>query len=40
VNGILDMCRNVRYAHISVSTIHCNADRITENAKSGTEVFV
>jgi len=40
VNGFLDIRRNVRYAHISVSTIHGNADRITESAKSGTEMFV
>jgi len=32
---IVDICRNVRFAHISD-----NADRITESAKSGTQVFV
>jgi hypothetical protein len=36
---IVDICHNVRLAH-SVHTIRDNADRIKENAKSGTEVFV
>jgi len=33
-------CHNVRFAHISVHTIHANADRIIENAKSGTKMSV
>jgi len=37
---IVDICHNVRYAHISVHTIHDNADWITESAKLGTKVFV
>jgi len=31
---------HVRFAHISVHAIRDNADRITESAKSGTQVFV
>jgi len=34
------MCGNVLFAHISVRTIHDNADRITESAQSGTKVFM
>jgi len=34
-----DICRNVRYAHISVRTIRYNDNRITGGAKSGTKVF-
>jgi hypothetical protein len=34
-----DICCNVRYAHISVHTIHDNANRITGGAKSGAKVF-
>jgi hypothetical protein len=37
---IVDIWHNVRFTHSSVHTICRNADRITENAKSGTEVFV
>jgi len=37
---IVDICRNVRYAHISVHTIHDNADWITESAKLRAKVFV
>ena len=40
---IVDLCRNVRLSrlsHSSLRTIRDNADRITESAKSGTEVFV
>jgi hypothetical protein len=37
---IVDICRNVRIAHSSVNTIHDNADRIKEIAKSGTKIFV
>ena len=40
VNESVDICRNVRFAHISVHTIHDNVDRIRESAKSGTKVFV
>jgi len=29
---IVDICRNVRFAHRSVWTIHDNADRIKESA--------
>jgi len=31
---IVDICHNVRFADISVCTIHDNADRIKESAKS------
>jgi hypothetical protein len=37
---IVDICCNVRPAHSSIHTIHDNADRIKESAKSGTKVFV
>jgi len=37
---IADIRCNVRFVHSSVHTIHDNADRITESAKSGTGVFV
>jgi len=37
---IVDIWSNVRFAHSSVHTIRDNADRITESAKSGPEVFV
>ena len=37
---IVDIWHNVRFTHSSVHTICENADRITESAKSGTEVFV
>ena len=40
VNESVDICRNVRFAHISVHTIHDNVERIREGAKSGTKVFV
>jgi transcriptional regulator len=36
----VDICRNVRLTHSSVHTIHDNADRIKESAKSGTKAFV
>ena len=39
VNEIVEICCNVRFAHISVHTIHNNADRIRESAKLGTKVF-
>jgi len=29
---ITDLCRNIRFAQISVCIIHDNADRITESA--------
>jgi hypothetical protein len=38
--GIVDICHNVRLAYSSVYTIHDNAGRIKESAKSGTKVFV
>jgi hypothetical protein len=38
--GIVDKCRNIRLAHSTIHTILDNADRIKENAKSGTKVFV
>jgi hypothetical protein len=37
---IVDVWCNVRLAYNSVLTIHGNADRIKECAKSGTKVFV
>jgi len=37
---IFYICYNVRCAHISICTIHDNADRITKSAKSGTKVLV
>jgi hypothetical protein len=37
---IIDICHEVRLAHNRIPTIRDNADRITESAKSGTEVFV
>ena len=37
---IVDICRVVRFAHISARKIRNNADRIKQSAKSGTEVFV
>jgi len=37
---VFDICHNVLYTHISTRTVCDNADRITESAKSGTEVFV
>jgi len=36
---IFDIWHNVRFAHSSVHTIHENADRFTEIAKSEPEVF-
>jgi hypothetical protein len=36
----VDMWRNVRLTYNSVHTVHDNADRITESAKSGTKLFV
>ena len=40
VNEIVDICCNVRFAHISIHTIRDNVDRIRESAKSGTKVLV
>jgi hypothetical protein len=37
---VLDICLNVRLAHGSLRTIHHNADKIKEIAKSGTKVFL
>jgi len=37
---IFDICHNVRCADISIHTSRGNADRITESAKSGTDVLV
>jgi hypothetical protein len=37
---IFQMCGNVLFAHISVCTIHDNADKITESAQSLNKVFV
>ena len=37
---IVDICHNFRLSCISVCTIHDNADRITESAKSGPKGFV
>ena len=37
---IVDMCSKVGLARISIYTVHDNADRISESAKSGTKVFV
>jgi len=37
---IIDICHNVTFADSRVRAICANADRITEFAKSGTEVFV
>jgi hypothetical protein len=38
--GINDICCNVRLGHNNVRTIHDNADRIKDSAKSGTTEFV
>ena len=35
---IVDICHNVRFAHIGICTI--SDDRITESAKSGSKLFV
>ena len=37
VNESVDICRNVRFVHISVHTIHDNVERSREGAKSGTK---
>jgi hypothetical protein len=37
---IVYVFRNDRYAHISLSTNYGDADRITESAKTGANVFV
>jgi hypothetical protein len=37
---IVDEFRNVRFTPSSVLTLRDNAERITENVKSGTKVFV
>lgn len=37
---IVDICRNIIFAHSSERTIRDNAERIKESAKSVTEVFV
>jgi hypothetical protein len=36
----VDICRNIRFVHISARTVRDNADRITYSAESGYEVFV
>lgn len=36
---IVDTYRNVRFAHKCVHTVHDNADRTAENAKSGPEIL-
>jgi hypothetical protein len=36
----VDICHNVRLTHSSIYTIHDNADRIKESAKSGAKMFV
>jgi len=36
----VDVCRNVSFSYISVSTIRDNADGVTESTKSGTKVLV
>jgi hypothetical protein len=38
--GIIDICRNIRFARISLHTFRDNADRITEGAKSGNRPLV
>jgi len=40
MNKLLKYGIMLRSAHSSVHTIHDNADRITESAKSGPKVFV
>jgi len=37
---IADICRNVRFVYASICKIRDNTAEITENAKSGAEVFV
>jgi len=37
---IVDICRKVRHVHSSVCTIHDNADRIKENARSRSKALV
>jgi hypothetical protein len=37
---IVDICHNARYACSSIYTICENADKITENAISGSKVFI
>jgi hypothetical protein len=37
---IVDICCNVRFAHISMCTVYDNAGRITEHAKSETKLLV
>jgi hypothetical protein len=37
---IVDICRNVRFAHSSVHTIRDKTDRIKQSAKPGTDVSV
>jgi len=36
---VVDICHYVGLTHISTRTVHDNADRIKESAKSGTKVF-
>jgi hypothetical protein len=36
----VDICRNIRFAHIRVRTVRNNADRITDSAELANEVFV
>jgi transcriptional regulator len=37
---IVDICRNVRFTHISMCTVHDNAGRNTERANSETKLLV
>ena len=37
---IVDICCNVRFTPSSVLTLRDNTERITENVRSGTKVFV
>jgi len=37
---VVDLCRNVKFAHMNLPSFHHKADRIPESAKSGTKVFV
>ena len=36
----VDVCRNVSFPYISVSTVRDNTDGVTESTKSGTKVLV
>jgi len=37
---VVDICCKVGLANVSICTVHDNADRISESAKSGTKVFM